>query len=562
MKTLFAILLATLCAATSYGQTLKTVMVNTNGVVQFPTNFWTTNAGTNFQRFVATNNFSYSAPTLNYSTNRGQYLLREQNVLNVLRQTNLGIDLPHVLLAVGNDLWAFRRAAPTTGTPNATGVLFSNAVSSFSNSTVFTFTNASHIPEAVYDPTRGRIYAASVTAGVFSIAISNNAVTSFATNNIDIGGSIAQDADHLYLGWSNVVQKLAKSNGVTIATITNTNLSDIHALQVTPDLTKLVGATAGNPAKAFVVTLSNFAFQHIAEYSNTNAFTFTDDFAVDNTNAFLSAEGGNGALLRYNLASNSFTEIATAGSFYFVTEMNGVLYAGGPSGAVSFSKDGSIYTEFYTANSLWNEMAVIGTNVFATDYTVDAVVAQISWSSSLTRMSRAEADFAPVVTNLVLSNTNSTTVLQAGTFKEGFVWMRVTPQVEAGNVNVLNYMNANNQARKVGDRLIVQNIGTNTLNVRRGIGSSPTIIRTLPPGQIFEATAVGVSATDTTWFTNTIAAQAIPALTNTSNVTVMRALAGSTNTNQPFSGTVEYHNHAADPFFMEISNGIILRIYE
>jgi hypothetical protein len=54
----------------------------------------------------------------------------------------------------------------------------------------------------------------------------------------------------------------------------------------------------------------------------------------------------------------------------------------------------------------------------------------------------------------------------------------------------------------------------------------------------------------------------LPALTNTSNVTMMRALAGSTNTNQPFSGTVEYHNHAADPFFMEISNGIILRIYE
>jgi hypothetical protein len=54
----------------------------------------------------------------------------------------------------------------------------------------------------------------------------------------------------------------------------------------------------------------------------------------------------------------------------------------------------------------------------------------------------------------------------------------------------------------------------------------------------------------------------LPALTNTSNVTMMRALAGSTNTNQPFSGTVEFQNHTADPFFMEISNGIILRIYE
>jgi hypothetical protein len=72
-----------------------------------------------------------------------------------------------------------------------------------------------------------------------------------------------------------------------------------------------------------------------------------------------------------------------------------------------------------------------------------------------------------------------------------------------------------------------------------------------------------------TWLTNTNVTNfrtaiglPLPALTNTSNVTTMRALAGSTNTNQPFSGTVEFQNHTADPFFMEISNGIILRIYE
>jgi hypothetical protein len=72
-----------------------------------------------------------------------------------------------------------------------------------------------------------------------------------------------------------------------------------------------------------------------------------------------------------------------------------------------------------------------------------------------------------------------------------------------------------------------------------------------------------------TWLTNTNVTNfrsaiglPLPALTNTSNVTTMRALAGTTNTNQPFSGTVEFQNHTADPFFMEISNGIILRIYE
>jgi hypothetical protein len=73
---------------------------------------------------------------------------------------------------------------------------------------------------------------------------------------------------------------------------------------------------------------------------------------------------------------------------------------------------------------------------------------------------------------------------------------------------------------------------------------------------------ISFSTTTNAAETRTNLSLGLPALTNTSNVTTMRALAGSTNTNQPFSGTVEYHNHNADPFFMEISNGIILRIYE
>jgi len=51
----------------------------------------------------------------------------------------------------------------------------------------------------------------------------------------------------------------------------------------------------------------------------------------------------------------------------------------------------------------------------------------------------------------------------------------------------------------------------------------------------------------------------LPALTNTSNATMMRALAGTTNTNEPFSGTI----YAADPeneitLILQFSNGILL----
>ena len=46
----------------------------------------------------------------------------------------------------------------------------------------------------------------------------------------------------------------------------------------------------------------------------------------------------------------------------------------------------------------------------------------------------------------------------------------------------------------------------------------------------------------------------LPALTNTSNVNTMRALAGSTNTNQPFSGSIALTNTNTLVF----SNGILL----
>ena len=48
----------------------------------------------------------------------------------------------------------------------------------------------------------------------------------------------------------------------------------------------------------------------------------------------------------------------------------------------------------------------------------------------------------------------------------------------------------------------------------------------------------------------------LPALTNTSNVTAMRALGGSTNTNEPYSGTVALTNTNVLTF----SNGVLLKI--
>jgi hypothetical protein len=49
----------------------------------------------------------------------------------------------------------------------------------------------------------------------------------------------------------------------------------------------------------------------------------------------------------------------------------------------------------------------------------------------------------------------------------------------------------------------------------------------------------------------------LPALTNTSNVTMMRALAGSTNTNEPFSGTIQFVDGNNVDIYIYVTNGII-----
>jgi hypothetical protein len=75
---------------------------------------------------------------------------------------------------------------------------------------------------------------------------------------------------------------------------------------------------------------------------------------------------------------------------------------------------------------------------------------------------------------------------------------------------------------------------------------------------------LGLSAT---WLTNTNADTfrgdiGIPltALTNTNNADTMRALAGSTNTNEPFSGSIIFTDDVNDQRTIAISNGIILSV--
>jgi hypothetical protein len=117
---------------------------------------------------------------------------------------------------------------------------------------------------------------------------------------------------------------------------------------------------------------------------------------------------------------------------------------------------------------------------------------------------------------------------------------------------------------------------TNVTNFRTAIGLGVTndvTFETVNVDQLsWEGSLVFEPETGTFWtdigFENpTSAAQTrtnlgipLPALTNTSNVTTMRALAGSTNTNQPYSGTISIEFDGNPPIAVVVSNGIILEV--
>jgi hypothetical protein len=100
---------------------------------------------------------------------------------------------------------------------------------------------------------------------------------------------------------------------------------------------------------------------------------------------------------------------------------------------------------------------------------------------------------------------------------------------------------------------------------------STNTIRAELPLSFNNATNEAVTRTNlglgATWLTNdnvtnfrTNIGIPLPALTNTNNADTMRALAGSTNTNQPFSGTITVLDDGNDNRDIVISNGIILSV--
>jgi hypothetical protein len=93
-----------------------------------------------------------------------------------------------------------------------------------------------------------------------------------------------------------------------------------------------------------------------------------------------------------------------------------------------------------------------------------------------------------------------------------------------------------------------------------GGGTNNQVMTLIKSGATEFARPISFANTTNAATTRTNLGFSLPALTNTSNVTTMRALAGSTDTNQPYSGTFDFQDFSDNTVRLTISNGIILDI--
>jgi len=548
MKYFLIILLALVSA--SYGQR-QTVMVDTNGGVVFPTNFWQ-------QAPVSTNVQEFIAPFSPISSNANRVFLSTINNLEIENSNSLQIAFPHALVKAGNDVFAFRRDAATGMTGDGSGVVFRNPTNNLTNFTSITITNGGALPDAVYDESNNLIYVlatgqfgnSSLGGGVYSINPSNLATTLLSTNTTDIGGAIAHYGEHVYIGGSNTISKIAKNDGSLVSTLTISNLgansNNIHALKVTPDGQMLVGSTllTSTNAAAFAVTLSNFAVTNVTFNTNSNFGIYTDDFAILDGVAYLAAEGGLGALVAYNLSNFTKTTLFNdQGTLYFAeTDGTNIVFGGQKSILSYYNPEQNRLTEYKTDVSPINEATFIGDKLIATTYASNASLLVTKPSTTISPSYINIADVSGAVwaissTSVVVSNTNTVSLLTDKDTRS--LWVNISGTTDA-NVNILSIYNSATNQRKLNDRVVIKNDGTNTVNIRTGFAQ--TLVQSLSPQQQFEMIWVGQGQ----------------AGTNTSYWEIINSssfgLGGGITTNRTF---VSYDGTNYTTNSVSISNGII-----
>jgi hypothetical protein len=355
-------------------------------------------------------------------------------------------------------------------------------------------------------------------------------------------------------------------------------------------LATLCAATGyGQTMKALSYNASN----GVVAYSGTNTLTFTN------------AAQWNATVGAVDLAADNLT---VEGAIYFTEVLTNIAVTRSNLGLPLAALTNTNVTNFRTAIGLGVSNAVRFEQLFATD------AVEVGSSTNTVQITTEAIEFghsgiaAATRTNLALGATNIVTfagltnngdiTINSTTASNGLLFIRRTNNepflglanlLASNNTTISNetlfrvgVAEATNQSAQFGFRstntngsgvavfsvfgynalmMVGADASTNAV-IFSGGGTNNQVMTLIKSGATEFARPISFANATDAATTRTNLGLGLPALTNTSNVTMMRALAGSTNTNQPFSGTAEFQNHTADPFFMEISNGIILRIYE
>jgi hypothetical protein len=499
MKYFLIILLA--LVSVSYGQR-QTVMVDTNGWVVFPTNFWQqAPVSTNVQEFIGNNNFASNSSTNSF--------LKLTHTAEELSNEILGIEFPHAFLAVSNKLYVGRRGI--TGAGNGEIVIFNDPLNNFTNKSTITLTNSGGIPEMAYSTNTGLIYAATVSNGVYTINPSNNTTALAIADPISFLGTITVSSDHLWLADGNVLKKYALSNNSLVQSYTNTNVTisggglvaGFHSSAVTPDGTKVIigGTSTGNstnsPATVSVFNISSNDFTATTPIPNQTYLT--DDMAVDNEKAFLGFELAGAIALAYDFQLGTFTEIGNPndGRAYFVTRKNNDVYFGALNNTFLKYNTETQKTETFvnelTNRSLYNELVFLEDVPFVTtfDSVTNAIIAKLNFLTSVINEPLNAIDGTGIFQEIFTVYTNVlTSNITAPSGRA--VWLDYVADgtnrtVDATGIFAGTYTN-------IGDVFVVRNRGTNNnIEVRR----TGTLVNegSIPPNQqrawVFTGTGSG-----------------------------------------------------------------------
>ncbi len=306
-------------------------------------------------------------------------------------------------------------------------------------------------------------------------------------------------------------------------------------------LATLCAATSyGQTMKALSYNASN----GVVAYSGTNTMTFTN------------AAQWNTTVSAVDLGADNLT---VEGAIYFTEAVTNIAVTRSNLGLPLAALTNANVTNFRTAIGLGatNNVAFRG---LTSDGNI-VITNQSATNNGLLFVYRTNNEAFLGLANLIASN--NTTISNETLFRVG--------TAEATNRSAqFGFRSTNTNGSGVavfsvfGYNALMQigvDASTNAV-IFSGGGTNNQVMTLIKSGATEFALPISFANTTNAATTRTNLGLGLPALTNASNVTTMRALAGSTNTNEPFSGQFEFKNATDDVYTATVSNGIILSVQE